>query len=149
MTREDTDGSGRTGTGPWPHALLAAAVGAVAAQFTHGGAVAVVLTGLPGLVVLVMVTVMTGGALAVCAILGTGVRKFAWLGTTALLVVPAVLAVDAVLFMRAGPSGSPDGGFSASPLLWMIGAVLSAVPALLVHVTRTGRPAGRSGQSTP
>ncbi|GAA1494006.1 hypothetical protein [Curtobacterium herbarum] len=136
MTRGDSDGSGRTGTGPWPHALLAAAVGAVAAQFTHGGAVAVLLTGLPGLLVLVMVTVMTGGALAVCAVLGTGARRFAWLGTTALLVVPAVLVVDAVLFMRAGPSGSPDGGFSTAPLLWVIGAVLAAVPALLVHVTR-------------
>lgn len=139
MTRGDTDGSGRTGAGPWPHALLAAAVGAVAAQFTHGGAVAVLLTGLPGLVVLVMVTVVTGGALAVCAVLGTGARKFAWLGTTALLVVPAVLVVDAVLFMRAGPSDSPDGGLSPSPLLWVIGAVLAAVPALLVHVSRTGR----------
>lgn len=139
MTRGDTDGSGRTGAGAWPHVLLAAAVGAVAAQFTHGGAVAVLLTGLPGLVVLVMVTVVTGGALAVCAVLGTGARKFAWLGTTALLVVPAVLVVDAVLFMRAGPSDSPDGGFSPSPLLWVIGAVLAAVPALLVHVSRTGR----------
>lgn len=145
MTRGDTDGSGRTGAGPWPHVLLAAAVGAVAAQFTHGGAVAVLLTGLPGLVVLVMVTVVTGGALAVCAVLGTGARKFAWLGTTALLVVPAVLVVDAVLFMRAGPSDSSDGGFSPSPLLWVIGAVLAAVPALLVHVSRSGKSSdGRS-----
>ncbi|MGN8051456.1 hypothetical protein ACTJKO_17405 [Curtobacterium sp. 22159] len=145
MTRGDTDGRGRTGTGPWPHALLAAGVGAVAAQFAHGGAVAVLLTGLPGLVVLVMVTVVTGAALAVCAVLGTGVRRSAWLGTTALLVVPAVLVVDAILFMRAGPSESPDGGFASSPLLWVIGAVLSAVPALLVHVTRTGRSPDRRG----
>jgi len=148
VTRGDTDRSGRTGTGPWPHAVLAAAVGAVAAQFTHGGAIAVLLTGLPGLVVLVIVTVITGGALALCAILGTGVRTAAWLGSTALLVVPAVLVVDAVLFMRAGPSGSPDGGLSPSPLLWVIGAVLAAVPALLVHLARTGGSTRRSERST-
>ncbi len=109
----------------------------MAAQFTHGGAVAVLLTGLPGLVVLVTVTIVTGGALALCAVLGTGSRRSAWLGTTALLVVPAVLVVDAFLVMRASSSGSPDGGLSASPLLWVIGAVVAAGPALLVHVGRT------------
>lgn len=148
MTRGDTDGSGHTGTGPWPHVLLAAGVGAVAAHFTHGGAVAVLLTGLPGLVVLVVVTVLTGVALAVCAVLGTGSRTSAWLGTTTLLVVPAVLVVDAVLFVRAGPSASPDGGLTVRPLLWVVGAVLAAVPALLVHAVRRGSSVRRSRRST-
>lgn len=134
--------TGRTGTGPWPHALLAAGVGAVAAHFTHASVVAVLLTGLPGLVVLVVVTVVTGGALAVCAALGTGRRRSAWLGTTALLVVPAVLVVDVLLLVQRAPVGSPDGGLSASPLLWLTGAVVAVVPALLVHVGGARRPTG-------
>ncbi|KTR11847.1 hypothetical protein [Curtobacterium luteum] len=97
--------------------LLAAGVGAVAAPLTHGGAVAVLLTGIPGVMVLVVIMALTGAALALCAVLGTGRRKSAWLGTTTLLVVPAVLAVDAVLYLRAGLSTAPDGGLSASPLL--------------------------------
>jgi hypothetical protein len=116
--------------------LLAAGVGAVAAHLTHRGAVAVLLTGLPGVMVLVVIAALTGAALALCAVLGTCRRRSAWLGTTTLLVVPAVLAVDAVLYVRAGPSTAPDGGLSASPLLWVTGAVLAAVPALLTHMTR-------------
>lgn len=136
MTPGDSSGTGRTGTGLWPHALLAAIIGAVAAHFTHASVVAVLLTGLPGLVVLVGVTVLTGAALAVCAPLGTGRRRSAWLGTTALLVVPAVLVVDVLLLVRSAPVGSPDGGSSASPLLWLTGAVVATVPTLLVHVRR-------------
>lgn len=142
MTRGDTVNSGRAGTGPWLHGLLAAGVGAVAAHLTHGGAVAVLLTGLPGVVVLAVVTALTGAALAVCAVLGTGRRGSAWLGATTLLVVPAVLAVDAFLYLRAGPSAAPDGSLSASPLLWVTGAVLTALPALLAHTTRTSKSAG-------
>lgn len=137
MPRGDTVNSGRAGTRPWLHVLLAAGVGAVAAHLTHGGAVAVLLTGLPG----VVVTALTGAALALCAVLGTGRRGSAWLGTTTLLVVPAVLAVDAFLYLRAGPSSSPNGGLSASPLLWVTGAVLAAIPALLAHTSRTSRSA--------
>lgn len=133
--------SGRAGTRPWLHVLLAAGVGAVAAHLTHGGAVAVLLTGLPGVMVLVVIMALTGAALALGAVLGTGRRKSAWLGTTTLLVVPAVLAVDAVLYLRAGLSTAPDGGLSASPLLWVTGAVLAALPALLAHMTRTSRSA--------
>lgn len=141
VTRGDTVNSGRAGTRPWLHVLLAAGVGAVAAQLTHGGVVAVLLTGLPGVVVLAVVTALTGAALAFCAVLGTGRRKSAWLGTTTFLVVPAVLAVDAFLYLRAGPSSSPDGRLSASPLLWVTGAVLAAIPALLAHMTCTSRSA--------
>lgn len=137
VPRGDTVNSGRAGTRPWLHVLLAAGVGAVAAHLTHGGAVAVLLTGLPG----VVVTALTGAALALCAVLGTGRRGSAWLGTTTLLVVPAVLAVDAFLYLRAGPSSSPNGGLSASPLLWVTGAVLAAIPALLAHTSRTSRSA--------
>lgn len=146
----DTDGSAgdaRAGPGARLHVLLAAAVGALAAQFTHGGFVAVLLTGLPGAAVLVVVTVLTGGALAACGVVASGLRRSAWLGATALLVVPAVLVVDVVGFVRAGPSGSPDGRLAASPVLRATGAAIAAGGALLVRPARAGRSARRRGLS--
>ncbi|PZE86740.1 hypothetical protein [Curtobacterium sp. MCBD17_032] len=145
-----TDGSTHAGTWwrrgrsarPWLHALLAAVVGIGAAHAAHVGGVLVLLTGVAGLVALLGAAAATGVALAVVAVVGTGRTRAAWLGLPALVVVPAVLVVDVLPGVlgavgRATGSGAAELDVTPSPLLYLVGAVLATVPALLVHPGRT------------
>jgi len=120
------------------HTLMALVIGLGAAHFTRAATFMVLLTGVPGLVAVLVVGVVTGAALAAAAVIGTGKRGAAWLGLTALVVVPAVLVAEVVLGMVSalgGGAGTVD--LSPTPLPYLVGAVLAAVPALLVH---PGRP---------
>ncbi|WIB26768.1 hypothetical protein [Curtobacterium sp. MCSS17_015] len=144
-----SDGSTRAGTWwrrgrsarPWLHALMAAVIGIGAAHVAHVGDVLVLVTGIVGLVALLGAAATTWVALAVVAVVVTGRTRTAWLGLPALVVVPAVLVVDVLPGVhgavgRATASGAAELDVTPSPLLYLVGAVLAAVPALLVHPGR-------------
>ncbi|SOC88078.1 hypothetical protein SAMN05660766_1773 [Curtobacterium sp. 314Chir4.1] len=138
----DTDPSAATGpraaetARPWLHALLAAVVGVGAAHFAHVAAFLVFFTGVGGLVALLVVTAATGVALAAVAVVGTRRAAGAWLGLSAVVLVPAVLLADFGPGLLGGGGGA--GAFDPSPglLPYAVGAVLAAAPALLLHAGR-------------
>lgn len=121
---------------PWLHALLAAVVGVGAAHFAHVAAFLVFFTGVGGFAALLVVAAVTGIALAAVAVVGTRRPAAAWLGMTALVLVPAVLVADFAPDL-AGGQGTGF-AFDRSPglLPYVVGAVLAAAPALLVHAGR-------------
>lgn len=106
-------------------------VGVGAAGFAHAGLVLTLFTGLPGLVVLLVVTVLTGVALGACAVAGTRSRQSAWVGTTALLLVPGALVAEVVPLFRADASDPLD--LAPTPLPFAVGLVVALVPALLLY----------------
>lgn len=112
---------------PWLHALMAAVVGAGTAHFAHIAAFLVFFTGWVGLAAPIVVVAVSGVALAAVAVVGTRRRASAWLGLTALVIVPAVLVADF----------APGFDLSPGPLPYVVGVVLAVAPALLLHA---GRP---------
>lgn len=121
---------------PWLHALMAAVVGVGTAHFAHVSAFLVFFTGLPGLVAPLVVLAVSGVALALVAVVGTRRRAAAWIGLTALVLVPAVLVADFAPGIVGGRG--TDGAFdlSAGPLPYVVGVLLTAAPALLLHAGR-------------
>ena len=115
------------------HALAAAGIGVGAAYAAHVGAVMTLLTGVAGLVALLAVVLVTGAALAVVAVAATRRRATAWIGLTALALVPAALVVDVVPRVVGAAGTGGDLGLSPALLPVVVGAVLAGVPALLLH----------------
>jgi len=99
----------------------------------HAGLVFTLFTGVPGLVALLVVTVLTGVALALCAVFGTRSRGSAWVGTTALVLVPGALVAEAVPLFRTDGSGLAPLDLGSMPLPYAVGIVVAVVPALLLH----------------
>lgn len=126
--------SDRSGGRPWWHAVSATLVGIGAAYLVHVGVVLLFLTGVGGLVALTVVTVLAGVGLGLCGLVGTGRRRAWWLGATALVLVPGALVTEIVPWFVPAPGPLL---LAPSPLPYLIGAVVGAVPALLVH---PGRP---------
>ncbi|MCS5486016.1 hypothetical protein NY588_02565 [Curtobacterium flaccumfaciens pv. beticola] len=124
----------RSGGRPWWHVVSATLVGIGAAYLVHVGVVLLFLTGVGGLVALPVVTVLAGVGLGLCGFVGTGRRRAWWLGATALVLVPGALVTEVVPWVVASPGPLL---LAPSPLPYLVGAVVGAVPALLVH---PGRP---------
>lgn len=117
-------------TRPWPHVLAAALTGLVAAHLAHAGLVLTFFTGIPGALALLVLLVVVGVALGALAVFGTRSWQSAWVGTTALLLVPGALVADLV------PIITEDGAAldrAAQPLSYAVGVVVAVVPALLLH----------------
>lgn len=115
---------------------MAAVVGVGTAYFAHVGAFLVLFTGVGGFVALAVVVAVSGVALAVVAVVGTRRRAGAWLGLSALVLVPAVLVAD--FAPGFGGVGGRGAGLDPHPglLPYAVGAVLAAAPALVLHAGR-------------
>ncbi|MFJ5144297.1 hypothetical protein [Curtobacterium sp. NPDC088465] len=124
--------SEQTRTHPWVHVLGAAAIGVGAAHLARAAALLTFFVGVPGLVALLVHTVVACGALGGLAVLATRRRRTAWLGAAGLVLVPAVLVAALLPAALAGPE--PTFPLLAStPTPYLVGAVVAAVPAMLVH----------------
>lgn len=128
----------RTGRRAWVHVGTAMVIGLGAAQAAHAATALVLFTGVPGLAALLVQTVLVSVVLGGLAVVATRRRRAAWLGAAALLLVPAVVVADVVSAV-VGDSGSTVPLLSPTPLPYLVGAVVAAVPAMLVHrgVVRT------------
>lgn len=117
---------------PWVHAVLAAAVGVVAADTSWRFVVIVLVGGLWGLLALLIAAALTGAALVGLAWFVTR-RRSAW---AQLVPGGAVVVAAAASFALAPPVG-PDGVSldlsAAGWRVWLVGGVLAAVAALAAH----------------
>lgn len=122
----------QTGSRAWLHVLGATAIGVGTAQLTRAAVFFTLFTGVPGLVALLVLTLVACAALGGLAALVTRRRRAAWLGVTALVLVPAVAVVALLPAALAGPEPTlPLLAFPPTP--YLLGAVVAAVPAMLVH----------------
>lgn len=122
----------QTGTSAWVHVLGATAIGLGAAQLARAAAFLTLVTGVPGLVALLGLTLVTSTALGGLAVLTTRRRRAARLGVTGIVLVPAVALVALLPAALAGPEPTlPLLAFPPTP--YLVGAVAAAVPAMLVH----------------
>ncbi|WIE75847.1 hypothetical protein [Curtobacterium sp. MCSS17_007] len=122
----------QSGSLPWAHVLGATAIGLGAAQLARAATLLTLFTGVPGLVALLGLALVTCAALGGLAALTTRRRRAAWLGVTALVLVPAVFVVELLPAALAGPGPTiPLLAFAPTP--YLVGAVGAAVPAMLVH----------------